>query len=77
LALFPGDPQPGQIYMIGLNVPLIEIAALRKRLSTDTVIWEDRPDALTFRDRFDITWQVYPTGTQFHGSGDQGRWLQV
>jgi catechol 2,3-dioxygenase-like lactoylglutathione lyase family enzyme len=78
LALFPGDPQPGQLYIVGLNMPVEEIRAVRGRLALDTEIWQDEPEALTFRDRYQIVWQIYPLGTEFQTSGhSQGRWLQV
>jgi hypothetical protein len=35
-------------------------------------------EALTFRDRYAISWQIYATGTEFHNSGTAGgRWLDV
>ena len=78
LALFPGNPQPGQIYMIGVNMPPREISRIRKRLSSDAEVWEDRSKALTFRDRYAIIWQIYGSGTGFRSSGEaHGRWLDV
>jgi catechol 2,3-dioxygenase-like lactoylglutathione lyase family enzyme len=78
LALFPGDPQPGQLYMIGLNMSPNEIAGLRERLPADAEVWQEEPGALTFRDLYMITWQIYATGTEFRNSGEaQGRWLEV
>ena len=78
LALFPGNPQPGQIYMVGLNMPLREISRIRKRLPSDAELWEDRPKSLTFRDRYAIIWQIYGSGIDFRSSGEtHGRWLDV
>jgi catechol 2,3-dioxygenase-like lactoylglutathione lyase family enzyme len=78
LALFPGNPRPGQIYMIGLNMPSREIGRIRKRLPRDAEVWEDEPKALTFRDRYAIIWQIYASGTGFQSSGQaQGRWLDL
>jgi catechol 2,3-dioxygenase-like lactoylglutathione lyase family enzyme len=78
LVLFPGDPQPGQLYMIGLNMFPDEIAGVRGRLPADAEVWQDEPEALTFRDRYMITWQIYATGAEFRSSGEaQGRWLDV
>lgn len=78
LALFPGDPQPGQLYIVGLNMPVEEINAVRIRLPADTEVWQDEADALTFRDQYKIVWQIYPPGTEFRTSGEtQGRWLEV
>lgn len=78
LALFPGDPQPGQLYIVGLNMPVEEIRAVRDRLPADTEVWQDEPEALTFRDRYQIVWQIYPSGTEFQTSGEsQEHWLKV
>ena len=78
LALFPGEPQPGQLYIVGLNMPVDEISAVRDRLPTGIELWQDEPEALTFRDRHQIVWQIYPSGTAFRTSGEsQGRWLEV
>lgn len=78
LALFPGHPKPGQIYMIGLNMPRREISRLRKRLPADAEVFEDRPRAFTFRDRYAIIWQIYESGSDFQSSGEaQGRWLEI
>ena len=78
LALFPGNPQPGQLYIVGLNMDLKEIAEVRERMPEDAEVWEDYSDSLTFRDRYAIIWQIYPTGTIFSTNGEsQGRWLEV
>ena len=78
LALFPGDPQPGQVYLIGLSMSEDEIAGVRQRLPEEVPVWEDRPGALTFRHRYGIGWQIYTTGTEFRSSGQAGgRWLEV
>jgi catechol 2,3-dioxygenase-like lactoylglutathione lyase family enzyme len=78
LALFLGDPQPGQLYMIGLSMSPEEIAGVRERLPNDVTVLEDRPGALTFRDRHIIGWQLYTTGAEFRNSGESGgRWLDV
>ncbi len=78
LALFPGEPQPFQLYMIGLSMSADEIAGVRERLPVDVTVLEDRRGALTFRDRYTIGWQLYPTGAEFRNSGESGgRWLDV
>lgn len=78
LALFPGDPQPVQLYIIGLNMPADKISAVRGRLPEDTEVCQDEPDALTFQDQYAIVWQIYPPGTMFRTSGEtQGHWLEV
>jgi catechol 2,3-dioxygenase-like lactoylglutathione lyase family enzyme len=78
LALFPGKPRPGQIHMIGLTMPSRDISRIRKRLPSDAEVLEDRPKALTFRDRYAIIWQIYGSGAGFRSSGEaHGRWLEV
>jgi catechol 2,3-dioxygenase-like lactoylglutathione lyase family enzyme len=78
LALFPGAPQPGQLYMIGLSMSPEEIAGVRERLPEDEMVLEDRPGTLTFRDRHLIGWQIYTTGAEYRNSGESGdRWLDV
>lgn len=78
LALFPGVTQPGQLYIVGLNMDLEEISDVRGRLSQETLIIEDDPDDLSFQDRYGIIWQLYPSGTNFTTNGDaHGRWLDV
>jgi catechol 2,3-dioxygenase-like lactoylglutathione lyase family enzyme len=78
LALFPGKPQPGQLYIVGLNMNQKEIPQVRAQLPEEAEVWEDDTDSLTFRDRYGIIWQIYPTGTVFRTSGEiQGRWLKV
>lgn len=78
MTLFEGDPQPGQLHMIGLNMPREEIAALRSRLPSETEIWVDKPQALTFRDRYTITWQIYAGDTPFRSNGElYERWLDL
>jgi hypothetical protein len=64
--------------MIGLNMPARDVSRIRKRLSSDEEVLEDRPKALTFRDRYAILWQIYGSGASFRSSGEaHGRWLEV
>jgi catechol 2,3-dioxygenase-like lactoylglutathione lyase family enzyme len=78
LALFAGDPQPSQLYMIGLSMSPEEIAGVRVRLPENVAVLDDRPGALTFQDRYTIGWQLYTTGAEFRNSGESGgRWLDV
>ena len=78
LALFPGNPRAGQIHMIGLSMSSREISRIRKRLSSDAEVLEDRPKALTFRDRYAVIWQIDGSGAGFRSSGEaHGRWLEV
>ena len=78
LALFPGDPQPGQVYLIGLSMSQPEIADVRQRMPKDAILLEDQPTVLSFRDRYSFDWQIYKTDTEFRNSGEWGgRWLEV
>jgi catechol 2,3-dioxygenase-like lactoylglutathione lyase family enzyme len=76
LALFPGHPQPGTVFLIAVAATVDEIASVRNRLPDDTAIEVDQEDALTFLDPSGFRWQV--CGPGFSGPGDRhGRWLQV
>jgi hypothetical protein len=78
LVLFPGNPHSDQLYIVGLNMDLSEIAEVRERMPQDADVVEDYPDSLSFRDRYAIIWQIYPTGTSFHTNGEaHGRWLEL
>lgn len=78
LALFPGKTQPGQLYIVGLNVELGEIAEIRAQLPQDAIVYENDPDSLSFLDRHGIIWQLYPSGTNFSTNGEaHDRWLEV
>jgi catechol 2,3-dioxygenase-like lactoylglutathione lyase family enzyme len=74
LALFPGDPQPGTVFLIAVVATAEEIASVRGRLPDDTSIEVDQDDALTFLDQFGFRWQL--CGPGFAGPGDvHGRGL--
>jgi catechol 2,3-dioxygenase-like lactoylglutathione lyase family enzyme len=76
LALFPGDPQPGTVFLIAVVATVEEIASVRCRLPDATTIEVDQDDALTFVDPFGFRWQL--CGPGFAGPGDRhGRWLRV
>jgi catechol 2,3-dioxygenase-like lactoylglutathione lyase family enzyme len=76
LALFPGHPQPGTVFLIAIVATAEEITSVRDRLPVDTAIEVDQDDALTFLDPFGFRWQL--CGPGFSGPGDRhGRWLQV
>lgn len=78
LALFQGQPILGQVYAIGLEMPVEEITRLRARLSEDTLILEDGPSGLTFRDPYQIIWQVSAPGIEFRSAGEfADRWLKL
>jgi catechol 2,3-dioxygenase-like lactoylglutathione lyase family enzyme len=76
LALFPGHPQPGTVFLIAIVATVEEIASVRGRLPGDTAVEVDQDDALTFVDPFGFRWQL--CGPGFRGAGDaRGRWLEV
>lgn len=78
LGLFRGDGSPGQIYLIGLKMPLEEIAKVRARLPEDTQISKDRPASLEFIDAYLITWQIVLPESDFRTPGDfANRWLKL
>lgn len=78
LALFRGDAPAGQVYVIGLKMPMEEIARVRARLPEETQVSEDAPDYLEFRDPYQITWQVLLPESKFRTSGDfANRWLKL
>ena len=77
LGLFRGDAPPGQVYVIGLKMPIDEIARVRARLPEDTQVSEDAPDYLEFRDPYQITWQIM-LSSKFSTAGDfANRWLKL
>jgi len=78
LALFRGDAPPGQVYVIGLNMPAEEIAGVRARLSKEAQVSDGAPDSLEFRDPYQITWQISAPGGQFRTAGEfANRWLEL
>ena len=78
LGLFRGDGTAGQIYLIGLKMPMEEIAKVRARLPKDTQISKDRPDSLEFTDPYLITWQIVLPESDFRTPGDfANRWLKL
>lgn len=78
LALFRGDAPPGQVNVIGLRMPMEEIARVRGRLPGDTQVLEDAPDYLEFRDPYQINWQIMLPESKFSTSGDiANRWLKL
>jgi catechol 2,3-dioxygenase-like lactoylglutathione lyase family enzyme len=78
LALFRGDAPAGQVNVIGLKMPMEEIARVRARLPQDTQVSEDEPDYLEFRDPYHITWQIMLPESKFRTAGDfANRWLVI
>ena len=78
LALFRGDAPAGQVNVIGIRMPMEEIASVRARLPGDTQVLEDEPDYLEFRDPYQITWQIMFPGSKFSTAGVfANRWLKL
>ena len=78
LALFRGDAPVGQVNVIGLKMPLAEIAAVRARLPEGTPVSVDAPDSLEFRDPYQIFWQILRPESRFRTAGDfANRWLTL
>lgn len=78
LALFRGDAAPGQVNVIGLAMPIGEIAGVRARLPQAAHVSEDAPDYLEFRDPYQITWQIALPGSEARTAGDfANRWLTL
>lgn len=78
LALFRGGTVGGQIYAIGLEMPAEQIARVRARLPENAEIMEEGPGSLTFRDPYQIIWQISVPGGKFRTAGDfADRWLMV
>jgi catechol 2,3-dioxygenase-like lactoylglutathione lyase family enzyme len=78
LALFRGDAAPGQVNVIGLAMPMDEIAMVRARLPQAAQVSEDAPDYLEFRDPYQITWQITLPESEARTSGDfANRWLKL
>ena len=78
LALFKGPAPSGQVNVIGLSMPLAEIAGVRARLPSGTLVSGAAPDRVEFQDPYQITWQISLPGTEFRTSGDfANRWLKL
>jgi catechol 2,3-dioxygenase-like lactoylglutathione lyase family enzyme len=78
LALFRGDPAPGQVFALGLSMGLDEIAALYHRLPSDSVVEYDAGRMLHFRDPHEYFWQVYASPYEFQSIGrSAGRWMSL
>lgn len=78
LALFRGDTPAGQVNVIGIKMPMEEIARVRARLPQDTQVSEDTPDYLEFHDPYQITWQILLPESKFRTAGDfANRWLII
>jgi catechol 2,3-dioxygenase-like lactoylglutathione lyase family enzyme len=77
LALFPGSPQAGTLFAIGLTVSPDELAAIRQRLPEDAPVVESDERSITFFDQHGFAWQL-ATGHAFSTAGVfADRWLDV
>ena len=77
LALFRDDAPSGQVFAIGLTMPVEEIARVRARLPEDTQVSEAGPDRLEFRDPYQIIWQLADE-SDFRTAGDSAnRWIRL
>ena len=76
LALFQGKVTGGQIYVLGLSMPMEGVEGVRERLPEGTIVLESGEDRLTFIDSYQITWQISGPGSEFRTAGEiSGRWL--
>jgi catechol 2,3-dioxygenase-like lactoylglutathione lyase family enzyme len=76
LALIQGDAPQGQVFAIGLSLSAEEIAGVRARLPAEAAVLHAEPDALVFRDRYQIEWQITVPGNAFRTAGDLAdRWI--
>lgn len=78
LALIKGEAPPGQVYVIGLKMPMEEIAGVKARLPKDVQVGNSAPNYLEFRDPYQIAWQISLPESEFRTSGHSAnRWLQI
>jgi catechol 2,3-dioxygenase-like lactoylglutathione lyase family enzyme len=76
VALFPGDPKPGTVFLIGVVADPEEIEAVRSRLPEEATIAVDDPGEFVVVDPFGFRWQL--SGPGFAGPGDtQGDWIDL
>lgn len=78
LAMFRGDACPGQVFAIGLQMSLEEIASVRTRLQKEAQDPVGATDYLEFRDAYQIIWQISLPGREFRTAGNfANRWLKL
>lgn len=78
LALFRGDPVPGQVFALGLSMAPEEIDALHARLAPEAVRQYEQGTLVQFRDSYGYGWQVYDSPYEFQSTGYiTGRWLSL
>jgi catechol 2,3-dioxygenase-like lactoylglutathione lyase family enzyme len=78
LALIKGEAPLGQVHVIGLKMPMEEIAKVKARLPQDAQVTYNPSNQLEFRDPYQIIWQISVPESEFQTSGDRSnRWLSV
>jgi hypothetical protein len=78
LALFRGDASPGQVLVIGVEMPKKEMARVQTQLQRRGKDHERALDRLEFRDPYQIVWQISLPGEKFRTAGDwANRWLKL
>lgn len=78
LVLFKGEAVEKQVYAVGLAMPAEEIVRVRTRLAEDAEVMEEGLTHLSFRDTYQINWQISVPGGEFRTAGDfADRWLQL
>lgn len=78
LALFQSDACLGQLFAIGLTLSQETMAVVRARLHDDAQLLMDNARTLSFRDRYQITWQLAVLENEFSTAGHiANRWLDI
>ena len=78
LALFAGEPKPGQIFTIGLSMTADEMDKLHSRLPKKQVATYKEGKMLHFDDKFRLHWQIYLAPHHFQSAGiTRGNWMNL
>ena len=78
LALFSGEPKPGQIFTIGLSMTADEMDELHSRLPENQVATYEEGRMLHFNDKYDLHWQIYLAPHIFKSTGETtGNWMNL
>jgi catechol 2,3-dioxygenase-like lactoylglutathione lyase family enzyme len=76
LAIFGGDPRPGTLHEICVEMAADELAGLPERLPPETPVLDSDLQSLRFEDPFGFRWAVHAPGMPFRSSGEiAGRWI--
>ena len=76
LALFRGDPAPGTLYEVCVEVSAEDVQRIRDRLPPEATVSDAGPRSLRFVDAFGFQWAVHALDQPFRSSGDlAGRWI--